>query len=65
MADDLSRIDEMLTVAREHYQIRLHDIEVGQHDIERRVQDDATVSARVFLQRKVKARRHDLVQRNR
>jgi len=60
-----SKRDEVLPLPREEQQIGLHDIELGEHDIERRVEDDAAMRACVLVQREMQTRGNDLMQRKR
>ena len=54
----------MLTIAREEQQIGLDDIELGEHDVERRVEHNAAVGSRVLFECQIQTRGNDLMQRN-
>src|SRR5439155_3634480 len=49
-ASDLVRTQQVLPRASEQQQIRLHDIVLVQHDVERRIDDKASIVSRVLLQ---------------
>ena len=65
VARDHARVQQMLAVAREQQQIRLDDVEVGQYDVERRVEHNSAIRPRVLFEHKMETRGDDLMQQQR
>ena len=55
------RIDEVLTLSREEHQVGLHDIVIGQDDVEWRVEDHAAVLTGIRSQGQMQIRGDDLL----
>jgi hypothetical protein len=58
---DFARIDEMSACSGEHQQIGLHHVVLGEHDVERRKEHEATVRSNMLFKPEVQTRGRNLM----